>query len=106
MDDYDDTRVYWPTLDGLPPSVAYAKRDDILDPFLRRVSKGVVIDVDLFTGYDPKEDCVYITVYNPDDGTLFWCQLCNDIRCFTLEEADRVADEINAELVRRELKNG
>ena len=106
MDDYDDTRVYWPTLDGLPPWAAYAQRDDILDPFLMRVNKVVMIDVDLFTGYEPKEDCVYITVYKPDVGILFWRQLCNDIRCFTLEEADRVADEINVELVRRELKNG
>lgn len=104
LDDYDDTRVYWTTLDGLPPWAAYAQRDDILDPFLRRVCKGVLVDVILYPNYEPKEDCVFISVYTRDKGFLFGCLRPNDIRCFTLEEADRVAGEINVKLAELELK--
>ena len=110
MEDYDDTRVYYPSLDVYNDELVYwdtyVQRDDILNPFLRRVCKGVLVDVLLYLNYEVKEDCVFISVYTRGKGFLCGCLRHNDVRCFTLEEADRVADEINIKLARRELKNG
>lgn len=104
MDDYDDTRVYYPSADERIYWDAYVQRNDILNPFLRRACKGVLVDVILYPNYEPKEDCVFISVYTHDKGFLFGCLRPNDIRCFTLEEADRVAGEINVKLAELELK--
>ena len=106
MDACDNKRVYYPSVDERIYWDAYVQRNDILNPFLRRARKGVLADVILYPNYEPKEDCVFISVYTRDKGFLFGCLRPNDIRCFTLEEADRVAGEINVKLARWELKNG
>ena len=45
MDDYDDTRVYYPSMDERIYWDAYVQRNDILNLFLRRACKGVLVDV-------------------------------------------------------------